>query len=226
MQTFQRARKPEEKDLRRRAILGAARELAHEKGPIELGLNELGRRSGVSKPNIYRYFESREDVLLHLLLAEQQELAQAVELAVEGLGDDSRAVSACIAKAYLSRPLLCQLIGMAAPILEHNVSAEAITSAKLTHKALAERVVNAIRKALPWLSADDARWALAGIELYVAGLWPAANPSTIAAEVLERPELSMLKPDAERDLVRLVHVMLAGLRPGQRPGSAAPPPRS
>ncbi len=59
---FQRARRPEE--VRRQQILTAARTLLAERGVSELSLNELARRSGVSKPNVYRYFESREDVLL------------------------------------------------------------------------------------------------------------------------------------------------------------------
>src|SRR3954464_1120699 len=70
MAGFHRGRKPEDKEVRRRAILDAARELAREAGAFDLSLNELGRRSGVSKPNIYRYFESREDILFQLYLAE------------------------------------------------------------------------------------------------------------------------------------------------------------
>ena len=83
MTRFQRARKPEEKDERRRAILLAARDLAREVGARELSLNELGRRSGVSKPNIYRYFESREEVLFRLFVHELEEVVGEVE---ESLG--------------------------------------------------------------------------------------------------------------------------------------------
>jgi hypothetical protein len=42
----------------------------------------------------------------------------------------------------------------------------------------------------------------------------AAHPSPTAADILWRPEFAGLKPDAERDLGRVVAVLLAGLRMG------------
>src|SRR5215831_17174463 len=104
MPRFQRARKPEEKEVRRAAILGAARALAREVGPIALSLNELGRRSGVSKPNIYRYFESREEILLGLLIAELEEAASDIEGALDRRADIAR-VAAAVTRAFLQRPL-------------------------------------------------------------------------------------------------------------------------
>ena len=123
--TFQRARKPEEKEVRRRAILVAARDLAREVGPINLGLNELGRRSGVSKTNIYRYFESREDILLRLFITELDDIVSHLEKRL-GTRQLKRAkVAALIVGGYLKRPLLCRLLGIVASILEHNLSADA-----------------------------------------------------------------------------------------------------
>src|SRR5499433_1299187 len=78
---FQRARRPEEKEVRRQQILAAARKLVAEVGVGELSLNELARRSRVSKPNVYRYFESREDVLLQLWVDEVRELGDGLERA-------------------------------------------------------------------------------------------------------------------------------------------------
>jgi AcrR family transcriptional regulator len=217
MSRFQRARKPEEKELRRKAILRSARELAREVGPIELSLNELGRRSGVSKPNIYRYFESREEILLSLFVAELEELVVHLEAGLGEQNDDVREVAACVAHAYLARPLLCQLLGMVSSILEHNLSVEAIAEAKTEIHALAFRASSALARALPWLSSFDAGWCAHSVALYVAGLWPAAHPSRNAAEVAARPEFAALKPDAGRDLRRFVQVMLSGLECLHRP---------
>ena len=213
MTRFQRARKPAEKDLRRKAILDAARELAVEAGPIALGLNELGRRSGVTKSNLYRYFESREHVLLTLLTIEGNAMVDALEAELatkRALGS----VADGITRAVLSQPLACQLLGMAASILEHNLTAEAIVGAKIEMSATLGRAAVALRRALPWLSAPDAGWALATLITYVCGLWPAANPSPVAAEVLARPQFAHLRTDGPRDLRRFVEVLLTGLKAG------------
>jgi AcrR family transcriptional regulator len=211
MPRFQRARKPEEKEVRRQAVLEAARELAREVGPIALGLNELGRRSGVSKPNIYRYFESREEILLRLYVEELLEVIGALERQLRP-GLDARKVAALLAREHLSRPLLCQLAGMAASILEHNISARTIAAVKGELLAALPRAVTALRRSLPWLSEADAAFALQSIELQLAALWPAANPSRAAREVLSRPEFAALCADAGRDFPRFIVVLLAGLR--------------
>jgi len=225
MPRFLRARTVEEKQLRRQAILVAARKLAREVGPIELGLNELGRRSGVSKPNIYRYFESREEILLRLLIAELDDALPELETELLACAPTVRAVAPCLARTFLSRPLACQLLGMVGSILEHNLSADAIASCKLELYALIGRAGTALVTALPWLSVADAVWAAQNIALYVSALWPAAHPSKTAAEALTRPELAGMKTDAPRELGRFVEVVLAGLE-SLRPPARKSPTRS
>ena len=68
--SFQRARKPEEQKLRREAILAAAAELFDAEGPQGAGLNAIAAKAGFTKSNVYRYFESREEVLMSLFLSE------------------------------------------------------------------------------------------------------------------------------------------------------------
>ncbi len=65
---FVRARQPEQKEERRRNLIATARAMLDERMRLdELSLNELARRAGMTKSNVYRYFESREAVLLALL---------------------------------------------------------------------------------------------------------------------------------------------------------------
>jgi hypothetical protein len=52
-------------------LLRTARENLKQGGTLdELGLNELARQTGMAKSNVYRYFESREALLLDLLWEE------------------------------------------------------------------------------------------------------------------------------------------------------------
>ena len=67
---WQRARRPEQKAERRRAILEATLALVDESGVEGATLSEIARRAGLSKANCYRYFESREAILLELTLAD------------------------------------------------------------------------------------------------------------------------------------------------------------
>ena len=60
---FQRARRPEQKRQRRAAILAAAAELLASDGVDGVTLNRISHRVGLAKSNLYRYFDSREQIL-------------------------------------------------------------------------------------------------------------------------------------------------------------------
>jgi len=68
---FQRARQPEQREERRAHLLTTARAMLE--GGVDLRaltLNALAREAGMAKSNVYRYFETREALLLELLWAE------------------------------------------------------------------------------------------------------------------------------------------------------------
>ncbi len=68
--SYQRARRPEQKEERREAILAAARDLAVERSVRAVSLGDIAREVGLAKSNLLRYFESREEIFLTLLLRE------------------------------------------------------------------------------------------------------------------------------------------------------------
>jgi AcrR family transcriptional regulator len=216
MQGFKRARRPEQKEARRRAILAAARSLLDEIDPLNLSLSEIGRRAGVTKSNLYRYFESREGILLQLFIDECEAWVQAVERRLSRRPRDLRRIARALAASYLERPLLCRLMGMVAAILEHNLSVEAIADAKRDVLRLVGQSAATLVRALPALSLEDAGWAIYTIALYLAGMWPSANPSPAAAMVLERSEFAPVRTEADKDLPRFVEVLLTGLTAAQR----------
>ncbi len=76
---WQRARRPEQKAERRDAIVAGALSLLDEEGVEGTTLSEIARRAGVSKANCYRYFESREAILLAVAIDEAR--GWAAELA-------------------------------------------------------------------------------------------------------------------------------------------------
>ncbi len=71
---YLRARNPEQKEERRQHLLDVARALIDAESDLKLlSLNEIARSAKMAKANIYRYFESREALLLELLWDEWQD---------------------------------------------------------------------------------------------------------------------------------------------------------
>src|SRR5579862_5917977 len=68
-ETFERARRPEQKLQRRDAILRAAGELALRAGVRNVSLADIAARVGIHKSALLRYFETREQIFLELTAA-------------------------------------------------------------------------------------------------------------------------------------------------------------
>ncbi len=222
--TFQRARKPEEISIRREAILAAAAELFDREGPEGAGLNAIAARAGFTKSNVYRYFESREAVLLSLFIGDFTAFVEGLETAFATVTPgDLPAVAKAAAAAILVRPRLGRLMSILAGVLEHNVSADAVLELKRSMLRLSQRFAVALERAVPSLSFGDCAWAGSTIGTYVAGMWPSAFPNPVVAEVLARPEFAVLQAVAERDLERTILTLLRGLT--VEPGAAADTPQ-
>ena len=210
--TFQRARKPEEIQARRETLLAAAAELFDAEGPLGAGLNAIAARAGFTKSNVYRYFESREEVLLSLFLDEMGQLVPALTAAIAATPEgDLDALAQVLTTQFATRRRLGQLTSILSSTLEANVSEDTIVMVKRTMGGMAAEMGAALRTRLPKASAEDALWAITMIGSLVAGMWPGAHPAPAAERVLSRPEFAQHRPNIERDLPRAVRAILASL---------------
>lgn len=211
-QSFQRARKPEEISQRRETLLAAAAELFDVEGPQGAGLNAIAAKAGFTKSNVYRYFESREQVLLELF---RDEFAGLVDAAVAALAQvpmgDTSALAEAITDCFLARPRCCALISILASTLEQNVSEVTIAATKTHIGAQNARVVAALSARMPSADPADCAWAIAMIGSLLAGMWPSAHPPPAAQAVLARPEYAHLRMDVARDLKRAAVALLASV---------------
>jgi len=104
--------RPTKGELKEGAILEAAESLLAERSFGEISVDELARAAGISRPNFYFYFGSKEDVLLALVdrIAEGL-MQQSVEIA-ERLSSDPRAAFeaaiAATARAWREHPAVAR----------------------------------------------------------------------------------------------------------------------
>lgn len=210
--TFQRARKPDEISLRRETLLAAAAELFDAEGPQGAGLNAIAAKAGFTKSNVYRYFESREDVLLQLFLREMDALVPVLEARYATVTPgDVAALADISADEFAKRPRLGHLTSILSITLETNVSEEKIMQVKRSMGVHSGRMAEALRVRLPRAGLPDCYWAVTMIGALVAGIWPGAHPAPAAARVLEREEFALMRPNVERDLKRAAAALLASI---------------
>lgn len=215
---FQRARSEEQRAARREAILDTAAAMLAQMPVAQVSLNELSRRVGLAKSNVLRYFESREDVLLELLGAGSRELVAhldgALAEALDGAPPAERAdrLAACVARALVERPVLCDLISAQAAVLERNVSPQVAAQYKRAAIANATALAGRVAHHLPELGERDAFRFVAGTVMVTGAVWAHAHPSAaMLAAYEEDPALAVLRLDFGATLRETLEVLLSGL---------------
>jgi AcrR family transcriptional regulator len=217
MNTFQRARSEEQREIRRRAILDTAAAMLDEMPVSAVSLNELSRRVGLAKSNVLRYFESREAVLLELLdhawkqwtadLPDRLTAGIDAEAAVEERGEQFAAV---VSNSLAERRMLCDLLSAQAGVLEHNVSPEVAARYKRAAVANVDALTALARVHLPELG-DRTHQLAASMIMVIGAVWTHARPSQAMLAAYEAdPSLAVLKMDFAIALQEALATLTAG----------------
>ncbi|WP_328604327.1 TetR/AcrR family transcriptional regulator [Amycolatopsis sp. NBC_00345] len=215
---FQRARRPEQREVRRQAILDAAQELLAQQPASEISLREIARQLGGSKSGIVRYYETREALFLELLHRARHEWLDELERrlpAPRPVPSDVDALVTRIADTWAGslaeHRVLCELWSMLAAVLERNVSPAVIRDFKLGNREHLLRLAHLIAERLPGLD-DAAALELVNTSVVVtAGLWPFANPGPAVVEATDDPRLTSARVDFADTFSRSLRVLITGL---------------
>lgn len=213
--TFRRARSDEQREERRRAILDTTAVMLGEMPVADVSLNEISRRVGLAKSNVLRYVESREAALLDLLHVRLREWLAAVAAAPTTPGTGRERVDAAaglLARTLAERPVLCDLLGAQAAVLERNVSTELAVRHKRETMAVAKDLAAVLRRHLPELGEDAILRAAAVATLCAGTVWTATQPTAaMICAYDENPDLAILRLDFTTALTDLLAVLLSGL---------------
>lgn len=215
--TFQRARTEQQREVRRRAILGTAAAMLDEMPVAELSLNELSRRVGLAKSNVLRYFESREAVLLELLDRDFRQWVTELSDELSGGIDPRRParergdqLAAIFSRTLARHSLLCDLVSAQAGVLEHNVSVEVVVRYKQSARDSLATLAELVRRHLPELR--EGAWTVCLMAMVITGaLWTHTRPSasTLAAYEAD-PTLADLRLDLPTALEDTVATLITG----------------
>ena len=218
--TFQRARRPEQKQQRQDDILGAARDLALRDGVRNVTLTDIADRIGIHKSALLRYFETREQILLELAARSWRDWTQGLHAELDDAAPGSPGlVAEVVADSFASRPLLCDLLAHTPLSLERHVSVAAVRRYKLTSLGAIAQAVEVIHRVLPELTAGECREFISAVASLAGQLWQIANPPPALASLYAAdPDLAYACVDLLPRLRRTADILLAGMIPSREPG--------
>lgn len=207
----QRARREEDKQARRSAILETTAGLLgrHQFGSITMA--EVARHCGLAKGTLYLYFKSKEELFLATLERELVHWFAAFgdELLARGpMGPD--AFGNLFAHSLGRRERLVDLLPIVHVVLEHNI--EHATALAFKRTLLARLTVGGklLEHVLPDLPGGAGLRLLLRIQGLVLGLRQMADPAPSVARVLARDELATLRIDFEPELAQAIADLVRG----------------
>jgi AcrR family transcriptional regulator len=186
---------------RDRRILDEAAKLFAERGFGNVGVDEIGRRSGVTGPAIYRHFGGKDAILAALF----DEALDGLVEASRGVFDDPREALRHRARSHVARLIEDKHLGDVILREDRALSDPYRHQIRQRTSAYIDEWVACVRESFPDLEDDQAvmaAWAVLGAVNSVTH-WP--DPA------LARPEV----PDALADFVLTALDRLAAKRRGQ-----------
>src|SRR5688572_27609672 len=128
----QRARSDGDKQLRRGAILEAARRLLGRVDWSDLRIEEVARGAGMAKASVFRYFPTKEELVLEVYLAELEEIF--ARLGAELAGHRARSaerLGRAMAATLVAHPLFVRLSTAVHAVLARRISVSSARRFKL-----------------------------------------------------------------------------------------------
>ena len=210
---WERARNPEQKAARRDEILRAAKRLFAENNYAEISLNGIAREAGFSKPNVYRYFSTREEIFLSIFEQEQGKLVDAILTRLKRIRakDPVEAICRIWSEEMLNHKDWLDLVPYLAMSMEENSSVDQIIAFKKVGYQRLTKLIEALQAVYPKLTHEQWFVLMQSSVALIAGLWPLANPGEKVIEATMHPEVNQPTWDFKSILERSMGALIRGM---------------
>ena len=209
--SWQRARQPEHKDIRRAAIIDAARALL-EAPPHDPSLRTIASHAKLSASSIYRYFSCREAIFMAVLSEDFDAMIEQMREALDALPPETcveEIVSATI-DVTLDHDRLLRLMAQRPLFLESASTAEEITAFRLSAKRASDLIRPSLTRLLPTIHDTLLRSVQLQLFTLIAATWHLRSPTQAALEAMQHPDLANSTVDYAENLKTTLAMLVHG----------------
>ncbi|MCI2048789.1 MAG: TetR/AcrR family transcriptional regulator [Lachnospiraceae bacterium] len=180
----ERKRLPE--GIRREEILDACDRLYEKQGFREISMKSISSETSFSRPSIYNYFETKEEIFLGLLTREYELwMSDLEDAAGSGKVFTKAQLAEKIALSLQKRKTLLKIMAMDLYEIEDNSRLERLVAFKTVFAGSQSAFESLLRKAIPDLTeerADEIRYAFFP---FMNGIYPYAYPTKKQCEAMD-----------------------------------------
>ena len=158
---------------RREEIVAACRKLFRSMSYKEITIKEIAEETSFTRPSIYNYFETKEEIFLALFQKEYESIVEELDLLCkreEALSLEDLASS--LAQALDKRAMLLKLLSMNLYDMEENSRLERLVEFKSAYRDFIYAVDRCLRKFCPALGEQSRKTFLYSFLPFMFGLYP------------------------------------------------------
>ena len=164
---------PEQIAQKREEIINACEQLYSAMSFREITLKEIGSITSFSRPTIYNYFETKEEIFLALFKREYDRWNEQLTAILEENDKLTKAQLADrIAQSLADRPQLLKLLAMNNYDMEANSRQELLTSFKQSYGGSMRRMTMLLTKFCPDMSVTDIQNFIYTFFPFMFGIYP------------------------------------------------------
>ena len=198
---------------RREEIITACRKLFQSMSYKEITIKEIAVETSFTRPSIYNYFESKEEIFLALFQKEYESIAEELDLLCqrkEALSLED--LASALAQALDKRSMLLKLLSMNLYDMEENVRLERLVEFKTAYRDFISVVDRCLRKFCPTLGEQSRQTFLYSFLPFMFGLYPYTVATDKQKAAMERAGLDFTPVSTYELAYAGIQILLRGLQ--------------
>lgn len=198
---------------RRREIIDACAKLYETMSFREITIKEIAEFTSFTRPSIYNYFQTKEEIFLAFFEREYEDWAEELDaLAPSGEGDRAEEFADGLAASLSTRQMMLKLLSLNLNDMEMNSRMERLVEFKVAYGHSLRAVREALGRFFPETSEEE-RWAfLYAFAPFVCGIYPYTAVSDMQREAMERAQVDYRSFSIYKLARSMVMQLLCGMR--------------
>lgn len=181
---------PEHTQARREEIIHACSKLYETMGFKEITIKEIAAFTSFTRPSIYNYFQTKEEIFLGLLQQEYEMWTEDLDrLSFSGKGSSRLEAADKIARTLEDRELLLKLLSTNLKEMEQNSRLENLVEFKKAYGGSIQAVRDCLKRFCPDMEEAEREEFVYSFFPLVYGIYPYAVVSDMQREAMEQADI-------------------------------------
>ncbi len=186
---------------RRAEIMQACEKLFETRSFADINLKEISKVTSMSRPTIYNYFETKEEIFLALLTREYLAWTESLkEITDENSSFTKEAFAERIAESIASRPLMLRIISLNLEDLETRTRFPYTVEFKRSYGSTLSAMEKALQKFFPEKTSDEQNRILYAFFPFLYGVYAYTQVTEVQREAMTQAGISY-RYQSEKELL-------------------------